>query len=121
MLAISRLRLYYSSAGIVGPRVEFMRHFCGARLRNQLGAVCQSTELWPNGRCKNHGGPSCGPRAIKGKLRPALRVNVQTQPKPVQAVDQAEVFERLRAYVQANPGSELTPRIMAVLSRQASA
>ena len=43
---------------------------CGAKLRGQDG-VCQSTELYENGRCKSHGGPSTGPRTQAGKAKAA--------------------------------------------------
>lgn len=34
---------------------------CGAHART-TGRPCQRRDLWPNGRCKLHGGPSTGPR-----------------------------------------------------------
>lgn len=40
---------------------------CGAKTRP--GAPCKSRQLYPNGRCKNHGGASTGPRTAEGRAR----------------------------------------------------
>jgi hypothetical protein len=40
---------------------------CGAKTRQ--GRPCQNTRLYKNGRCKNHGGLSNGPRTEAGKAR----------------------------------------------------
>ena len=40
---------------------------CGARTRT--GAPCKNTRLLKNGRCRNHGGLSTGPRTDEGKAR----------------------------------------------------
>lgn len=40
---------------------EFEQLRCGAWAR-QAGRPCRNRELWPNGRCRFHGGPSTGPK-----------------------------------------------------------
>jgi len=40
---------------------------CGAKTRQ--GTSCKNTRLYKNGRCKNHGGLSTGPRTEEGKAR----------------------------------------------------
>ncbi|WP_353067634.1 HGGxSTG domain-containing protein [Tunturiibacter psychrotolerans] len=41
---------------------------CGGRGR-QSGHPCQSQEIYPNGRCKWHGGASTGPKTAEGRAR----------------------------------------------------
>lgn len=41
---------------------------CGGKGRRS-GKPCQSTDLYPNGRCKWHGGASTGPKTAEGKER----------------------------------------------------
>lgn len=43
------------------------RKACGAKTRK--GSPCKNTRLYPNGRCKNHGGLSTGPKTEAGKAR----------------------------------------------------
>jgi len=43
------------------------KKMCGAKTRQ--GAPCKNTRLYKNGRCKNHGGLSTGPRTAEGKAR----------------------------------------------------
>jgi len=43
---------------------------CGAKTRT--GTRCKITTLYPNGRCKLHGGLSTGPRTPEGKQRVAM-------------------------------------------------
>ena len=45
------------------------KKYCGAKTR--AGTPCRRQDLWPNGRCKLHGGPSTGPKTAKGKARSA--------------------------------------------------
>jgi len=40
---------------------------CGAKTRQ--GTPCKNTRLYRNGRCKNHGGHSTGPKTPEGKAR----------------------------------------------------
>jgi len=40
---------------------------CGAKTRK--GTPCKNTRLFINGRCKNHGGLSTGPKTAAGKVR----------------------------------------------------
>lgn len=40
---------------------------CGAK--KKVGALCRSTGLYANGRCKFHGGASTGPRSQEGRAR----------------------------------------------------
>lgn len=42
---------------------------CGAKTR--AGTPCKRKDLYENGRCKLHGGPSTGPRTKRGKQRSA--------------------------------------------------
>lgn len=44
---------------------EFRDLICGATTRK--GIPCKQTALYSNGRCKFHGGLSCGPKTKKGK------------------------------------------------------
>jgi len=44
-------------------------HTCGAKCRD--GHACRNTRIYPNGRCKNHGGLSTGPRSAEGKAKVA--------------------------------------------------
>jgi len=44
-----------------------VKPICGAKTRK--GTPCQNTRLFKNGRCKNHGGPSSGPKTSEGMLR----------------------------------------------------
>ena len=40
---------------------------CGAKTR--AGSPCHRRDLYANGRCRLHGGPSTGPKTKKGKKR----------------------------------------------------
>ena len=42
---------------------------CGAW--NRQGEPCQAKQLYRNGRCKNHGGLSTGPKTPEGKAKVA--------------------------------------------------
>lgn len=53
------------------PECEGM--VCGAWGR-QRQRPCQRKELFENGRCKNHGGPSTGPKSPEGKARSAANL-----------------------------------------------
>ena len=44
----------------------FADNRCGAQTR--LGRACLG-RAFPNGRCRNHGGLSTGPRTLEGRLR----------------------------------------------------
>jgi hypothetical protein len=43
---------------------------CGAKTRK--GTFCKRRDLYTNGRCRMHGGPSTGPTSEAGKQRSAL-------------------------------------------------
>ncbi len=43
---------------------------CQAKTRS--GNPCKNRSLYPNGRCKFHGGLSTGPKTLEGKRRSAL-------------------------------------------------
>ena len=43
---------------------------CGAKNRSRQ--PCKIDQIYPNGRCKFHGGLSTGPKTIEGKRRSAL-------------------------------------------------
>jgi len=53
-----------------GDTPEFCDFTCGARTR--VGTSCRKLGLWPNGRCKFHGGLSTGPRTEQGRRQSAL-------------------------------------------------
>jgi hypothetical protein len=42
-----------------------MNVICGAR--NRRGYPCRQRELFPNGRCRYHGGLSAGPKTTEGR------------------------------------------------------
>ena len=42
-----------------------LEHTCGAHARS-TGNPCQAKAM-PNGRCKNHGGMSTGPKTLEGR------------------------------------------------------
>lgn len=44
-----------------------IKPICGAKTRQ--GTPCKNTRIYKNGRCKNHGGLSTGPRTEEGKAR----------------------------------------------------
>ena len=46
---------------------EWQPPMCGAKTR--AGTPCKNTRVYPNGRCKNHGGLSTGPRTLEGRKR----------------------------------------------------
>lgn len=46
-------------------RTEKPDKTCDAKTRQ--GTPCKNTRLYKNGRCKNHGGLSTGPRTEEGK------------------------------------------------------
>ena len=58
---------------------------CGAKIRNS-DETCQSTEVYSNGRCAQHGGLSTGPKTSKGKLI----ASQNGVPKPEAALDAQE-------------------------------
>jgi hypothetical protein len=51
---------------------------CGGRGRRS-GRPCQSQEIYPNGRCKWHGGASTGPKTVEGRAR--SQSNLRRGPK----------------------------------------
>jgi hypothetical protein len=46
------------------------KQLCGAWARS-TGKPCQNKNIYANGRCKNHGGLSTGPKTRQGKLKSA--------------------------------------------------
>jgi len=44
-----------------------MNVICGAQ--NRRGHPCRQRELFPNGRCRYHGGLSTGPKTTEGRVR----------------------------------------------------
>lgn len=44
-----------------------LTEICGAK--NRKGLPCGCKLLYPNGRCRFHGGPSTGPKTAEGKRR----------------------------------------------------
>ena len=57
-------RLFESASRLIGKHDSNIR--CGAMTRQ--GTPCKAKAL-KNGRCKNHGGLSTGPRTLEGKER----------------------------------------------------
>ncbi|BCO11330.1 hypothetical protein GEOBRER4_n1642 [Citrifermentans bremense] len=53
--------------GFPMDRKEKVKATCGAMTRQ--GMPCRNTRIYKNGRCKNHGGLSTGPKTAGGKLR----------------------------------------------------
>lgn len=51
---------------------------CGAKTKT--GEPCESTELFPNGRCRLHGGPSSGPKSKEGRERARQNLRQSTEP-----------------------------------------
>ena len=47
--------------------IQRLKQVCGAK--NRQGSPCQVKQLYPNGRCKFHGGLSTGCRTDEGKAR----------------------------------------------------
>ena len=47
--------------------MNIFKKMCGAKTRQ--GRPCKNTRIYKNGRCKNHGGLSTGPRTEEGKAR----------------------------------------------------
>ena len=54
-------------AHVMGYDMNSVKKMCGAKTRQ--GTSCKNTRLYKNGRCKNHGGLSTGPRTEEGKAR----------------------------------------------------
>lgn len=53
---------------------------CGARAKS-TGEPCKSTLIYPNGRCKYHGGLSTGPKSQAGKLAALKNLKWATEPQ----------------------------------------
>lgn len=56
-------------AGVMGYGMnsKATKQTCGAKTRS--GTPCENLRIYPNGRCKNHGGLSTGPRTKEGIAR----------------------------------------------------
>lgn len=61
-----RIEASQTAEEALGEVVAFSGTRCGARTR--LGRPCLRRALL-NGRCRNHGGMSTGPRTLEGRLR----------------------------------------------------
>lgn len=59
------------------PECEGMT--CGAKAKSS-GQPCKSTQIFRNGRCKFHGGPSTGPKSDEGKLSAVGNLKQFTEP-----------------------------------------
>ena len=59
------------------PECEGMT--CGAKAKS-TGEPCKSTQIFQNGRCKFHGGPSTGPKSDEGKLSALGNLKQFTEP-----------------------------------------
>ena len=53
---------------------------CGAKAKS-TGEPCKSTQIFRNGRCKFHGGPSTGPKSDEGKLSALGNLKQFTEPQ----------------------------------------
>ncbi|MHB1215468.1 MAG: HGGxSTG domain-containing protein [Thiobacillus sp.] len=84
LLTGARLRAdYYVEHGVWPPQPalpayppcppEFEGMTCGAHGR-QKGRPCRRVDIFENGRCKNHGGASTGPKSAEGKARSAANL-----------------------------------------------
>lgn len=60
------------------PECEGMT--CGAKAKS-TGEPCKSTQIFRNGRCKFHGGPSMGPKSDEGKLAALGNLKQFTEPQ----------------------------------------
>ena len=60
------------------PECEGMT--CGAKAKS-TGEPCKSTQIFRNGRCKFHGGPSTGPKSDEGKLSAVGNLKQFTEPQ----------------------------------------
>ena len=49
-----------------------LKRVCGAR--NRRGLPCACKLLYPNGRCRFHGGGATGPRTVEGRKRALLNL-----------------------------------------------
>lgn len=59
------------------PECEGMT--CGTKAKS-TGEPCKSTQIFRNGRCKFHGGPSTGPKSDEGKLSALGNLKQFTEP-----------------------------------------
>lgn len=59
------------------PECEGMT--CGAKAKSS-GEPCKSTLIYPNGRCRHHGGLSTGPKSKAGKLAALKNLKWATEP-----------------------------------------
>lgn len=59
------------------PECEGMT--CGAKAKS-TGEPCKSEQLYRNGRCKFHGGPSTGPKSLAGKLAALENLKLGREP-----------------------------------------
>lgn len=57
----------YARAHVMGYDMNSIKKMCGAKTRQDT--PFKNTRLYKNGRCKNHGGLSTGPRTEDGKAR----------------------------------------------------
>lgn len=60
------------------PECEGMT--CGAKAKS-TGEPCKSTQIFRNGRCKFHGGPSTGPKSDEGRLSALGNLRQFTEPQ----------------------------------------
>ena len=67
---------------------------CGANARS-TGQPCQAKAM-PNGRCKNHGGMSTGPRTAEGK-----KAIAEATAKRMASGQQEKALAGLRAWLDA--------------------
>jgi hypothetical protein len=64
---------------------EFQGMTCGAKTR--AGTSCKLTSIYPNGRCKFHGGLSTGPKTEAGRKRSALNGRKAKKGGPYENID----------------------------------
>ena len=64
-------------AHVMGFDMNSIKKMCGAKTRQ--GTPCKNTRLYKNGRCKNHGGLSTGPRTEEGKAKALANLKKTTK------------------------------------------
>lgn len=88
--ALTRRVEFYFDRGIYSPPTLVLPDYpvyplkchnmtCGGKGRRS-GKPCESKEIYPNGRCKWHGGASTGPKTKEGKTKSSFNL---PQPKVI--------------------------------------
>ena len=86
----------------IGSATRFGKEWPGARCgaKTRKGSPCQRPARLPVGRCRVHGGASCGPRTAEGRARIAAAQATHgrlTKEKRAEAKRRAQVGREIRA------------------------